>query len=109
MISFLYSINEFLENITGKSVQEAIALAQQEIYAAEQKTTGGRKGAPAARAAGCDRYTSDIKGFIFFLSNGIKPYGVSNEVFMLFLQTAGTLVGIDKDRLKKIRDGLGNI
>lgn len=87
---------------------EALALAQHEVYAAEQKTTGGRKEAPAARSAGCDRYASDIKGFIFFLSNGVKPYGVSGEVFMMFLQTAGTLVNIDKDRLKKIRDGMGN-
>lgn len=108
MISYSYLINEFLDYIKGKNVIEALTLAQHEVYDAEQKTIGGRKGAPAARDAGCDKYASDIKKFIFFLSNGVKPYGVTDEVFTMFLQTAETLVNIDKDRLKKIRDGMGN-
>lgn len=37
MISFSYSINEFLEHINEKRILETIAFAQQEVYAAEQK------------------------------------------------------------------------
>lgn len=84
MISARYSIHEFLDAVQGKSVFEAISMAQHECYEAEQMTRGGKRGAPAARAAGCDRYAADLKGFIFFLSNGVQPAGIDNGTFISF-------------------------
>ena len=101
MISYSYSIGEFLDSIAGKNVRKALALAQQEVYDAERNTTGGRRGAPAARADGCDRYASNIKGFIFFLSNEVKPAVISDELFAAFIEAAETLTDIDKKRLQK--------
>lgn len=97
MISFSYSIDEFLDFLKGKSVIEVLAFAQEEAYEAEQKTSGGRKGAKAARTAGCDRYASDIKGFIFFLENRTKPNGVCDDLFQKFLRTARTLKGLKNE------------
>lgn len=105
MISYKYSINEFLHFVEGKTVVEAILLAQQEAGSAEAITRGGRRGAPAARAAGCDSYAADLKGFIFFLSNGIKPAGVYDGTYHSFISTAHKLVGIDEERLCKLESG----
>lgn len=102
MISTSYSIYEFLDTVRGKNAVEAIAMAQQESYEAELLTSGGRRGAPAARAAGCDRYSSDLKGFIFFLSNGVKPAGVADGVYRSFISTAKELKGIKMEALEKL-------
>ena len=96
MISARYSIHEFLDAVQGKSVFEAISMAQHECYEAEQMTRGGKRGAPAARAAGCDRYAADLKGFIFFLSNGVQPAGIDN----------GTFISLNKTRY--VKNGHGN-
>ena len=76
---------------------EAVVAAQQEAL-----TRGGRRGAPAARAVGCDSYASDLKGFIFFLSHGVKPSGVYYDTYRAFISTAHTLIGIDETRLQKL-------
>jgi len=104
MISTEYSIFEFLNFIKGKSWIVAMSSAQHEVTIAEGLTRSGKRGAPAARVAGCDSYAADLKGFIFFLSSYVKPDGISFGLFMSYLEVAKTLTGIDKEQLKKLNE-----
>jgi hypothetical protein len=46
-----------------------------------------------------------LKGFIFFLSNGVKPAGVPDYTYHSFISAAHKLVGIDEERLSKLENG----
>ena len=102
MNSNSYSIMDFLDGVKGEYVPDAIYLARKETDEAERCTTGGRRGAPKARLNGCDKYAIELKSFIFFLENGIKPQDVSEYVFQSFMSTARTLKGINLDALDMV-------
>ena len=87
----MYDICEFIERIKDKNYPEIILEAQDEVYRAENGSFGV-KGAVAKRNSGSIEYASDLKGLIFFLGNGIKPFGVSDSVFYSFKPICENLV-----------------
>lgn len=91
MISYNYRINEFLDAVKEKDFIEIIRLAEAEVEAAEYGLSGV-KGAKAKRASGAPEYAALLKGFLFFMKNGIKPYGVDDEYFQLFRPVVTNLV-----------------
>jgi len=93
-----YDINKFIERVKDKDHLAIIAEAQQSVYAAESGTSAV-KGAVKKREAGALEYAADMKGLIFFLGNGIKPFGVSDHVFQSFKPIVQSLV--DRKQLKK--------
>jgi len=86
-----YDICQFIEKIKDNDWHKIIAEAQEEAYRAEQGTSGV-KGAVKKREAGALDYANDLKGLIFFLGNGIKPFGVSDSVFHSFKPICKNLV-----------------
>lgn len=92
MISFSYNFKEFIYAVKEKDVTEIISIAQHECYEAEQKIRGGMRGAPKAREEGCPQYVNLLKGLNFFLTNGIKPGGVSELEFHSFKPIVESLV-----------------
>lgn len=87
----LYDIREFIEKVKDKNYLEIMMDAQREAYGAEQGTSGV-KGAVKKREDGALKYADDLKGLIFFLGNGIKPFGVSDSVFHSFKPICENLV-----------------
>lgn len=87
----MYNIGDFIEKVKVKNLPEIIFEAQDEVYQAEIGTSGV-KGAVAKRNAGALEYANDLKGLIFFLNSGIKPFGVSESVFFSFKPICENLV-----------------
>jgi hypothetical protein len=88
---FPYDINKFIERIKDMDYVQILTEAQQEVYRAESGTSGV-KGAVKKRESGALGYAADIKGLIFFLSSGIKPFGVSDYIFYSFKPIIQNLV-----------------
>jgi len=91
MISSFYKIEKFIEAVKDKDYIEILRLAEREVNYAERKMAPHVKGAVKARQEG-GRYVAVLKGFLFFMRYGIKPYGVSDTDFELFRPVCESLV-----------------
>jgi len=91
MISSRYRINEFIEVVKDKNFIEIVRLGEQEVTFAERRMAPNVKGCVKARQEG-GHYVAVLKGFLFFMKNGIKPYGVHDEDFQLFRPICENLV-----------------
>jgi hypothetical protein len=90
-MSYNYRITEFLDAVTEKDLIEIIRLGEEEVYSAERGISGV-KGAKAKRASGASEYAATLKGFLFFLKTGVKPFGVNEEDFQRFQPVIKKLV-----------------
>jgi hypothetical protein len=81
----------FLESIRDCDLNSTIREADREAVRYEYRTGGRSRGSRDARE-GQIRYAEQLKGLIFFLRFGIKPNGVSDEVFQLFRPLCEALV-----------------
>jgi len=87
----MYDIHEFIDKVKDKNLFEIISEAQNEVSRAENGSFGV-KGAVAKRNSGALEYASDLKELIFFLGNGVKPFGISDSVFYSFKPICENLV-----------------
>ena len=78
LISPTFDFDFFVEAVKDLHQPEIINKAQEEIAAVEAISTGGVKGAPAARKAGSVRYTALLGGLIYLLSQKQRPFGLDS-------------------------------
>lgn len=88
---FPYDITKFIERIKDMDYIQILAEAKEEVYRAESATSGV-KGSIKKREAGALGYASEIKGLIFFLSTGTKPFGINDTIFYSFKPIVQNLV-----------------
>jgi hypothetical protein len=62
-----YDFDSFLSCVENLDLASIIRYADEEARRAEAAMAGGRRGAPAARAAGAGRYASDLKSLLNYL------------------------------------------
>jgi hypothetical protein len=91
VISSSYDFKQFLDSIKDKNYDEIIHLAEQEIYYLEP-LLARVKGSVERRRRGGGKYVAQLEQFLFFMKNGIKPGGVSDEDFLLFRPVCENLV-----------------
>jgi hypothetical protein len=91
MISNNYDIKEFLEAMLGKDFNEIFILAEQEAFDAEIRSFNV-KNAPKTREKGSVTYSRKVGNFLFFLRQGIRPSGASDEEFSLYRPICEDLV-----------------
>ncbi len=91
MISPSFEAQQFFEAILDKNLPEIFLLSQQEVRMAEARSSRARS-AVTAREQGSGEYIATLKGFLFFLSQGRKPYGIPDEDFAMFRPVCERLV-----------------
>jgi len=91
MISSRYRIDKFIEAVKDKTFIEIVLLGEREVNYAERRMAPHVKGCVTARQEG-GQYVAILKGFLFFMKNGIKPSGVYDEDFHLFRPICENLV-----------------
>ena len=91
MSSYDYSFTKFIDAIKDKDFFEIVKLGEQEASNVERTLTSGRKGVVEARKR-CGNYLALLGEFLFFMKNGIKPYGVYEENFQLYRPVCENLV-----------------
>ena len=101
-----FDFTGFLSNCRGLMDVQVILQAQSECARAEG-VSFSRKGAVAAREHGSVEYSSNLKGLIFFLENGVRPGGVSESIFGEILSFSRELHEAQKlnPRASKFFDG----
>lgn len=87
----IYDIQTFIRRNEDKDLLEMIDAANREVIAAEAGSVGV-KGAIAKREAGSLKYAGDLKELLFFLRNGIKPFGAGDSLFCSFKPLCEKLV-----------------
>lgn len=90
MISPSFSIKEFLDAMVGKDWEGIITAADYECGVAEQRSRGKR--GKEAKEMGSMRYAASLKSFLFFIRFGVKPFGVSDREFAMYLPVCEALV-----------------
>ena len=91
MISDTYDFQEFLDAMVGKDYREILVAADRECAAAESRSYGVN-GAPRARKMGSTDYARSLKSFLFFLQNGVRPAGASDQEFAKYRPICEALV-----------------
>lgn len=91
MSSQAYDIAKFLKSVAEKDYPDIISAADAACAAAE-RVSYGKRGAPAARAAGSTDYISSLKAFLFFMRTGARPAGVGDTEFRLYRPVCEALV-----------------
>ena len=90
-MSSSYNISEFLKQIENMDYPEIMNYAEgvaRRIEGLSFKV----KGAVKARELGSMKYVQQIKQFLFFMGNGIKPFGVDEHIFQLYRPVCEKLV-----------------
>ena len=82
MISAKYDFDEFVKAVKDLPRREIIARCREESRAVDERSTGGVRGAPAARKAGARKYETLLGRLIYFLEHNEKPGGVDSWDFL---------------------------
>lgn len=92
-----YSFDNFLERMSREDYPDILRIAQNE-GANLEKYSSNVKGCVERRKRGSLGLSEKIGGFLFFIRNGIKPSGVSDEEFNKYKIVVQALV--DKKQMK---------
>ena len=92
MLSDSCSFEEFIENVQATDLLELMYLTEKEATDAERCLY--RMGVSPPRRESCGvRYAEILKNFLFYMRYGIRPRGVSDEIFETYRQTCEQLGG----------------
>ena len=91
MISGNFDAEEFFQEVVDYDYDRLGYTADRECAAAEALSFR-RRGGPRAREQGSVEYARILKGFLFFLQNGVRPGGLSWAEFVLFRPVIARLV-----------------
>jgi len=75
-----YDFQKFIDSVKDFDYLEIIKSAEQRCYELESLSYG-RKGAVRAREMGSARLADQLKGLLFWLRTGQKPFGLSDGHF----------------------------
>jgi hypothetical protein len=93
MISNKFNFQEFLSAIANKDYHELVAAASSEAAEAERCSSSSYgKGVRKNRELGSGLYCRRVSEFAFFMKHGIKPGGVDECDFKLYLPICENLV-----------------
>lgn len=92
-----YDFEKFIVQIKELSLHEMIFTANERCTRLEGASFG-RKGAVKRRQDGSMEFVEKLKGLLFWLGNGIKPYGLDEYDFQLLKPLCVNLVA--KKQLK---------
>jgi hypothetical protein len=91
-----YSIERFVRWVTGRGYLEVIDEADRECGQADEDARRGayakNKAQTASRREYAAQYAADLRGLLFYLCQGVKPHGVSDETFQSFRPIFESLV-----------------
>lgn len=86
-----WDVGVFVDRVKDMARLRIVAEARAEISRAEGLSFR-RKGAVKARAEGSTQYAETLKGLVWFLEQGGKPFGVHPAVFKKFGPICAALV-----------------
>jgi hypothetical protein len=90
MISSALRFEEFIGTVADKDYLDTIFLAEQEATKAERfYYSSQNRNEPAKKR--CKEYACILKNFIYFLRYGVKPWGINEESWRMFLSVCESL------------------
>ncbi len=101
MISWGYDIYEFLENLKGKSLLNAIIDTQQELGETHQFIQ--RRNIDKPRHQKAVKYDIELRGLAYFFGNAVHPAGISDGLFYSFVKTVFTFDNLNTEPFEKFK------
>lgn len=91
-----YDIYKFLDKIKNKNIHDIIEYGVEEIHKTKRDSYN-IKGASKNRELGSVEYATELKAFLFFITDKIKPLGIDESLFQSFKPICKNLV--EKEQL----------
>ncbi len=83
MLSDSCSFEEFIENVQADDLMELMYLTEKEATEAERRLFRPRVSPLCKEKCGI-HYAETLKNFLFYMRYGIRPAGISDEIFKAY-------------------------